>query len=101
MDSNVDYHVDRELGREVCFQEEKRMKTIQMTIDETLLADVDRAVDEIGTNRSLFIRKALQSALRQHAIEKLEVRHAAGYAEQPAGDEEVTEWVDEQVWGEA
>ena len=76
------------------------MKTIQMTIDETLLADVDRAVNELGTNRSLFIRSALQSALRQHAIEKLEVRHAAGYTQQPAGDAEVAEWVDEQVWGE-
>ena len=76
------------------------MKTIQMTIDETLLADVDRAVNELGTNRSLFIRHALQSALRQHAIKKLEERHAAGYAQQPAGETEVTEWVDEQVWGE-
>ena len=101
------------------------MKTIQMTIDETLLEDVDRAVDEIGTNRSLFIRNALQSALRRHAVEKLEARHAAGYAKFPAsqegkeaaknGDEyddeeadensgendEVAEWVDEQVWGDA
>ena len=101
------------------------MKTIQMTIDETLLEDVDRAVDEIGTNRSLFIRNALQSALRRHAVEKLEARHAAGYAKLPAGQEgkeavkngseyddeeaddnsgendEVAEWVDEQVWGDA
>jgi metal-responsive CopG/Arc/MetJ family transcriptional regulator len=76
------------------------MKTIQMTIDETLLEDVDRAVDELGTNRSLFIRNALQSALRQHAIGKLEERHAAGYRRQPATDAEVTEWTDEQIWGE-
>jgi metal-responsive CopG/Arc/MetJ family transcriptional regulator len=80
---------------------ESTMKTIQMTIDEKLLADVDRAVDEMGTNRSLFIRRALQSALRQHAMEKLEARHAAGYAEQPANEDEVTEWISEQVWGEA
>lgn len=77
------------------------MKTIQMTIDEKLLADVDRAVDEMGTNRSLFIRHALQTALRQHAIEKLEARHASGYAAQPASDEEVAEWQNEQVWGDA
>ena len=76
------------------------MKTIQMTIDETLLADVDRAVDELGTNRSFFIRTALQSALRQHAIDKLEERHAAGYVQQAADDNEVAEWADEQVWGE-
>jgi metal-responsive CopG/Arc/MetJ family transcriptional regulator len=77
------------------------MKTIQMTIDEKLLADVDRAVDEMGTNRSLFIRHALQSALRQHAIEKLEARHAAGYAAQPAAEDEIGEWLNEQVWGDA
>lgn len=77
------------------------MKTIQMTIDDTLLADVDRAVDEIGTNRSLFIRNALQSALRQHAVEKMEASHAAGYERQPVNDEEVSEWLDEQVWGDA
>jgi metal-responsive CopG/Arc/MetJ family transcriptional regulator len=77
------------------------MKTIQMTIDEELLADVDRAVEEIGTNRSLFIRHALQNALRQHAIEKLEARHAAGYAQQPPSDDELEEWINEQVWGEA
>ncbi len=76
------------------------MKTIQMTIDETLLADVDRTVNELGTNRSFFIRSALQSALRQHSIEKLEQRHAAGYAQQPSNDAEVTEWADKQVWGE-
>jgi metal-responsive CopG/Arc/MetJ family transcriptional regulator len=74
------------------------MKTIQMTIDESLLADVDRAADELGTNRSLFIRNALQSALRQYAIEKLEARHVAGYRHKPASDAEVTEWLDEQVW---
>jgi metal-responsive CopG/Arc/MetJ family transcriptional regulator len=77
------------------------MKTIQMTIDERLLADVDRAVDEMGTNRSLFIRHALQIALRQHAIEKLEARHAAGYEEQPSSEEEVAEWAGEQIWGDA
>ena len=76
------------------------MKTIQMTIDESLLEDVDRAGDEMGTNRSLFIRMALQNALRQHAIEKLEVRHAAGYAEVPPTVDEVEEWSVEQVWGE-
>lgn len=76
------------------------MKTIQMTIDELLLADVDRVVDEMGTNRSLFIRNALQFALRQHAIDKLEMQHAVGYATQPAQDDEITEWVDEQVWGD-
>lgn len=77
------------------------MKTIQMTIDESLLSDVDRAVDEMGINRSRFIRNALQIALRQHAIEKLEAQHAQGYAQHPPNEDDVKEWVDEQVWGDA
>ncbi|HXF62087.1 MAG TPA: ribbon-helix-helix domain-containing protein [Caldilineaceae bacterium] len=76
------------------------MKTIQMTIDETLLADVDRAVDELGTNRSAFIRDALQAALHRHAIEKLEARHAAGYAAQPMTPEEEADWTSLRAWGE-
>jgi metal-responsive CopG/Arc/MetJ family transcriptional regulator len=76
------------------------MKTIQMTIDETLLAEVDRTVDELGTNRSAFIRDALQSALRRHALEKLEARHAAGYAAQPMTDEEQADWEKLRDWGE-
>ena len=39
-------------------------KTVQMTIDDMLLAQVDRAVSEIGTNRSAFMRDALELALR-------------------------------------
>jgi metal-responsive CopG/Arc/MetJ family transcriptional regulator len=77
------------------------MKTIQMTIDENLLEEVDRVVDEMGTNRSLFIRHALQAALHQYAIEQLEARHATGYAAQPANEEEVAEWSSERVWGDA
>jgi len=32
------------------------VKTIQMTIDDDLLSQVDAAVDELGTSRSAFIR---------------------------------------------
>lgn len=69
-------------------------KTIQMTIDESLLSDVDRAVAEMGISRSRFARKALQNALRQHAIEKLEAQHAQGYAQHPPREDDVTERVD-------
>jgi metal-responsive CopG/Arc/MetJ family transcriptional regulator len=74
------------------------MKTIQMTIDEALLADVDRAVNELGTSRSAYIRDALQAALRRHALEKLEERQAAGYARYPLRVDEIEEWAGEQLW---
>lgn len=76
------------------------MKTIQMTIDQALLADVDAAVDDLGTNRSAFIRGALVLALRQLSLRKLEERHADGYALHPVEPGEFDAWEDEQSWGE-
>ncbi len=75
------------------------MKTIQMTIDESLLAEVDRATQELKTTRSAFIRSALQLALRRHLIAKLEEQHAQGYARLPIRPDEFDGWDDEQVWG--
>jgi metal-responsive CopG/Arc/MetJ family transcriptional regulator len=75
------------------------MKTIQMTIDESLLADVDRVTEEMKTTRSAFIRDALRVALRQHSIAKLEKEHARGYALHPVTADEFGGWETEQAWG--
>jgi metal-responsive CopG/Arc/MetJ family transcriptional regulator len=74
------------------------IKTVQMTIDETLLAQVDRTVTEMGTNRSAFIRNALELALKQIRLQKLEAQHRAGYERQPLTADEFDIWQDEQVW---
>ena len=76
------------------------MKTIQMTIDEQLLDDVDKAVDELGTNRSAFIRDAIQLALRQRSLRTLEEQHVTGYARRPPEPGEFDGWEEEQVWGD-
>jgi metal-responsive CopG/Arc/MetJ family transcriptional regulator len=75
------------------------MKTIQMTIDETLLEEVDRATAVLQTNRSAFIRSALQLALRQYRIGQLEQQHAAGYMRHPISAGEFDMWEGEQQWG--
>lgn len=75
------------------------MKTIQMTIDDALLEEVDRATEALGTNRSAFIRSALQLALRQHRIGQLEQQQAEGYARHPATVNEFDVWEGEQQWG--
>lgn len=74
------------------------MKTIQMTIDEELLADVDRVSAVLRTTRSAFIRTALHNALRQHRIRTLEHLQATGYAQHPVQPGEFDIWQDEQVW---
>ena len=75
------------------------MKTIQMTIDEPLLAEVDQASRDLKTTRSAFIRDALQAALRQHRIEEMERKHAEGYARHPEEPGECDVWEADQSWG--
>jgi metal-responsive CopG/Arc/MetJ family transcriptional regulator len=75
------------------------MRTIQMTIDEPLLQEVDQASQSQQTTRSEFIREALKLALKQYRIAQLERRHEAGYAAQPQSNAEIAEWEVEQAWG--
>ena len=75
------------------------MKTIQITIDETLLNKVDQATHLMKVARSQFIRQALEDALRQLAIEKLEQKQAEGYRQHPVTPGEFDVWEPEQAWG--
>ena len=77
------------------------MKTIQMTIDEQLLLQVDRATETLGTTRSAFIRDALQLALKQLQIKIWEQQHIAGYERIPLPQTDISEWADIQAWGDA
>ena len=74
------------------------MKTIQMTIDESLLQQVDETVEELQTTRSAFIRKALEQALSGYQLRRLEERDEAGYMAVPAEAGETDEWITEQDW---
>jgi len=46
------------------------------------------------------VRKETDALVRQQEITALEQEHALGYERQPQTLEEITEWEDEQVWGE-
>ena len=75
------------------------MKTIQITIDDTLLQKVDQATQVQKATRSQFIRKALQDALRRLTIEELEQKQVEGYRSQPVKPDEFDVWEAEQAWG--
>ena len=75
------------------------MKTIQMTLDEELLFRVDKAIHELNTTRSAFIRESVQYYLERLRIKKLEKKHRDGYLKQPVATGEFDVWEDEQVWG--
>ena len=76
------------------------MTTIELPVDESLLAEIDRATQSLDMTREDFVRAAVERALRQREIIALEQRHARGYAHKPQSADEVGEWETEQVWGE-
>jgi metal-responsive CopG/Arc/MetJ family transcriptional regulator len=77
------------------------MKTIQMTIDETLLKAIDRLCRTRKTTRSALIRAALQMELSRERVASEERRHTEGYARRPIAPQEFDVWFDEQDWGSA
>jgi metal-responsive CopG/Arc/MetJ family transcriptional regulator len=76
------------------------MKTVQMTLDETLVDEVDHVVQALGTTRSSFTRDALREALARFKERQLEERHRSGYAQHPVTQGEFDGWENEQAWGD-
>jgi len=74
------------------------MRTVQMTLDEELLASVDKAAKKLKTTRSAFTRKALREALDRLTISQLEQKHRRGYERKPVRKGEFDTWEKEQVW---
>ena len=61
------------------------MRTIQMTIDDDLVAAVDRVVKKLKTTRSAFARKALRDAVKQVNFSMPEKKHKKGSRRYPIG----------------
>ena len=76
------------------------MKTIQMTLDDDLVKEVDRVTKHLRTSRSAFTRKALRDALERYSTEQMEKKHRRGYEEQPVAADEFSVWETEQTWGD-
>jgi len=73
------------------------METIQLTLDESLLAQVQQATNALEMTRSDFIKVALERAVQQREIIAKERQHAEAYAKHPQQAEEIEEWQDEYV----
>lgn len=76
------------------------METIELSIDESLLAEMQRATSALQMTPSDFMRVALERALQQREIIAKERQHAQAYMAHPQQPEEIGEWQDEQEWGE-
>jgi metal-responsive CopG/Arc/MetJ family transcriptional regulator len=76
------------------------MKTIQMTINEELLRELDRTIEQMKITRSAFIRESIVYYLKRKKILEMEKQHKAGYEKKPVREDEFGIWEDEQVWGD-
>ena len=74
------------------------MKTVQMTLDEKLLKEVDEVVKKKHTNRSAYTRDALLKAIKEEKIKELEEKHIKGYSNKNNVQKELTVMDDEQIW---
>ncbi len=54
------------------------MKSIQMTLDDDLIKQVDTATKALRITRSAFLRKSVEHYLRRLAIRQMEARHQGG-----------------------
>jgi metal-responsive CopG/Arc/MetJ family transcriptional regulator len=74
------------------------MRTVQMTLDDALVQEMDQVVKQLGTTRSAFAREALRAALARVERQEMERRHREGYMRKPVQTGEFSDWEDEQVW---
>ena len=76
------------------------MKTVQMTLDDDLVREVDQIVKKLSINRSAFARKALREAVARFQEKQLELQHRKGYERYPVTSDEFSGWESEQLWGD-
>ncbi len=74
------------------------MKTIQMTLDENLIKQVDKTIKKLGTTRSAFTRQALKHELEYLYTKKQEEKQIKGYKNKPIKHNEFDIWEKEQIW---
>ena len=76
------------------------MRTVQMTLDEDLVKEVDRLSKRLRTTRSAFTREALLEALDRYRQEQLDRKHGKEYERYPVTAKEFSAWEAEQAWGD-
>ena len=68
------------------------MRTVQIALDEELLASVDEAARKLNMTRSTFTRKALREAMDHLRVRELERKHRLGYERRPPREDEYDTW---------
>ena len=74
--------------------------TIQMTLDEKLLKEVDGTVKRLRTTRSALIRDSIRNYLKTLRVRRLEAQDREAYKRKPVRPGEFDIWEAEQAWGD-
>lgn len=76
------------------------MKTIQLSMDEGIVEEMDEVVRELGTSRSAYVREILRQAFQQRRIKALEKLHEEGYRRYPVQPGEFDLSGKHMAWGD-
>ncbi len=76
------------------------MTTIQVVLEDSLLAATDRAARRLKVNRSALVRDALREHLRRLSVLDKERRDREGYARRPIAEDEFGVWDKVTAWPE-
>ena len=68
------------------------MKTVQTTLDEPLVQQIDEAAQALGTTRSGFVRDAVTLALRQYRIWRERSEGSAGMPSEAGNESRRIAW---------
>ena len=76
------------------------MTTLQVVLEDSLLAATDRAARRLKVNRSALVRDALREHLRRLSVLDKERRDREGYARRPIAEDEFRVWDKVTAWPE-
>ena len=76
------------------------MKNIQISFDENMLQEIDRAASSLKTSRSAIIRDATKYWLKEKHIKEFERNWINSLKESPDEPEELEVWTNIQTWSD-
>ncbi|HEX5037342.1 MAG TPA: ribbon-helix-helix domain-containing protein [bacterium] len=77
------------------------MKTLSITIEDSLLKELDRSIEEVsGGGRSEVVREAIRDWLKKLSIRKKIAKEIEGYRKKPVKEDEFGPLIASQGLGE-
>jgi len=74
------------------------MKSVQITIDQETLTQVDRIGKPLGLKRSAIVRQALREWLQRHAVTRFEEAWIAALQKRQGRADDAEDWAGIQAW---